>query len=82
MIPEFTHFQKFEVIVIVWLAFSAVADTAIAISLVWHLVSAYILFYSVATVLTANQRKHKTGFSQTDDVVNKIIRSEFITSTP
>ncbi|KAI0726468.1 hypothetical protein C8Q72DRAFT_526455 [Fomitopsis betulina] len=57
MIPEFTHFQKFELIVIVWLAFSAVADTVIAISLVWHL------------------RKHKTGFSQTDDVVNKIIRT-------
>ncbi|KAH9841813.1 uncharacterized protein C8Q71DRAFT_349276 [Rhodofomes roseus] len=56
MIPEFTHFQQFEVIVIVWLAFSAVADTMICISLVWHL------------------RKHKTGFSQTDDVVNKIIR--------
>ena len=43
MIPEFTHFQKFEVIVIVWLAFSAVADTVIAISLVWHLVRAYLL---------------------------------------
>ncbi|EPS93384.1 hypothetical protein FOMPIDRAFT_131067 [Fomitopsis schrenkii] len=37
MFPEFTHFHKFEVIVIIWLAFSAVADTAIAISLVWHL---------------------------------------------
>ncbi|KAL4243310.1 DUF6534 domain-containing protein [Abortiporus biennis] len=56
MIPEFTHFQKFKVIVIIWLAFSAVADTAITVALVWHL------------------RKHRTGFSATDDVVNKIIR--------
>ncbi|EJF57076.1 hypothetical protein DICSQDRAFT_92661 [Dichomitus squalens LYAD-421 SS1] len=37
MIPEFVHFQKFEVIVIVWLAFSAVADCAITVALVWHL---------------------------------------------
>ncbi|KZT09390.1 uncharacterized protein LAESUDRAFT_748519 [Laetiporus sulphureus 93-53] len=56
MIPEFTHFQQFEVIVIIWLAFSAVADSAITTALVWHL------------------RKHRTGFSQTDDIVNKIIR--------
>lgn len=38
MIPEFTNFQKFKVIVIVWLAFSAVADTLITAALVWHLV--------------------------------------------
>ncbi|THG96858.1 hypothetical protein EW026_g5048 [Hermanssonia centrifuga] len=37
MIPEFQHFQKFEIIVIVWLAFSAVADTAITVALSWHL---------------------------------------------
>ncbi|KAI1794885.1 hypothetical protein LXA43DRAFT_91467 [Ganoderma leucocontextum] len=37
MIPEFFHFQKFEVIVIIWLAFSAVADCTITIALVWHL---------------------------------------------
>ncbi|OJT08158.1 hypothetical protein TRAPUB_954 [Trametes pubescens] len=37
MIPEFVHFQKFEIIVIVWLAFSAVADCAITVALVWHL---------------------------------------------
>ncbi|KAI0338912.1 hypothetical protein BDW22DRAFT_1432128 [Trametopsis cervina] len=56
IVPEFVHFQKFEVIVIIWLAFSATADTIITCALVWHL------------------RKHKTGFSSTDDVVNKIIR--------
>ncbi|KAH9851512.1 hypothetical protein C2E23DRAFT_829440 [Lenzites betulinus] len=37
MIPEFVHFQKFEIIVIVWLAFSALADCAITFALVWHL---------------------------------------------
>ncbi|KAI8978769.1 hypothetical protein BD414DRAFT_117621 [Trametes punicea] len=37
MIPQFVHFQKFQVIVIIWLAFSAIADTLITISLVWHL---------------------------------------------
>ncbi|KAI0755216.1 hypothetical protein C8Q80DRAFT_418356 [Daedaleopsis nitida] len=37
MIPAFVEFQKFKVIVIVWLAFSAVADTLITAALVWHL---------------------------------------------
>ncbi|KAI0771217.1 hypothetical protein BD413DRAFT_65351 [Trametes elegans] len=37
MVPQFTHFQEFQVVVIIWLAFSAVADTLITISLVWHL---------------------------------------------
>ncbi|KAI0669251.1 hypothetical protein C8Q78DRAFT_1042508 [Trametes maxima] len=36
-IPEFVQFQKFQVVVIIWLAFSAVADTLITASLVWHL---------------------------------------------
>ncbi|TBU23195.1 hypothetical protein BD311DRAFT_768949 [Dichomitus squalens] len=37
MIPEFVRFQKFQVIVIIWLAFSAAADVLITASLVWHL---------------------------------------------
>ncbi|RPD62724.1 hypothetical protein L227DRAFT_609293 [Lentinus tigrinus ALCF2SS1-6] len=37
MIPEFVQFRKFQVIVIIWLAFSAVADTLITAALVWHL---------------------------------------------
>ncbi|KAI0357470.1 hypothetical protein OH77DRAFT_1519383 [Trametes cingulata] len=37
MIPEFVQFQRFQVIVIIWLAFSAVSDTLITASLVWHL---------------------------------------------
>ena len=44
MIPEFVHFQRFEVIVIVWLAFSAVADCAITVALVWHLVRVSIAY--------------------------------------
>lgn len=39
LIPEFVHFQKFKVIVIIWLACSAIADTIITMALVWHLVS-------------------------------------------
>ncbi|KAH8104738.1 hypothetical protein BXZ70DRAFT_1048586 [Cristinia sonorae] len=37
IVPEFTQFQNFKVIVVIWLACSAVADTAITIALVWHL---------------------------------------------
>ncbi|CDO69998.1 hypothetical protein BN946_scf184973.g8 [Trametes cinnabarina] len=37
LVPQFVHFQKFQVIVVIWLAFSAVADALISASLVWHL---------------------------------------------
>ena len=47
MIPEFTQFQRFQVIVIVWLAFSAVADTLITAALVWHLVTIFALYDTV-----------------------------------
>ncbi|KAI0337919.1 hypothetical protein BDW22DRAFT_832759 [Trametopsis cervina] len=56
MVPEFAEFIKFQAIVIVWLAFSALADTLITLSLVWHL------------------RKHKTGFTGSDDAIDRIIR--------
>ncbi|KAI0787222.1 hypothetical protein BC629DRAFT_497634 [Irpex lacteus] len=56
IIPEFVHFQKFEVVVIIWLACSAAADMIITLSLVWNL------------------KKHRTGLTGTDDVVNRIIR--------
>ena len=39
MIPEFVHFQKFKLIVIIWLSCSAIADTVITFALVQHLVS-------------------------------------------
>lgn len=38
MIPEFVHFQKFKLIVIIWLTCSAMADTVITFALVQHLV--------------------------------------------
>jgi len=56
MIPDYIHFQRFEVIVIIWLVSAILADIAITSCLVWNLA------------------KRKTGFSATDDVVNKIIR--------
>ncbi|EKM52683.1 uncharacterized protein PHACADRAFT_261275 [Phanerochaete carnosa HHB-10118-sp] len=55
-VPQFEQFQKFEVIVIIWLIGAAVCDAMITLSLTWHL------------------RRHKTGFSGTDDILNKIIR--------
>ncbi|KAI0692564.1 hypothetical protein BC835DRAFT_47564 [Cytidiella melzeri] len=55
-IPEFANFQKFTAAVIVWLAFSAMADVLIAVSLVLYL------------------RNHKTGFSGSDDAIDRIIR--------
>ena len=74
MIPEFIHFQKFEVIVIIWLAFSAVADCSITFALVWHLVRGWTVEMNVSCLINAHQRKHKTGFVATDDIVNRIIR--------
>ncbi|KAI0784772.1 hypothetical protein C8Q75DRAFT_369245 [Abortiporus biennis] len=56
IVPQFQQFQKFKVIVIVWLIGAAVCDTAITIALTIYL------------------RKHKTGFSNTDGILNKIIR--------
>jgi len=56
LIPVFTEFVRFEVIVILWLVGAAVADICITIALCYHL------------------QKHKTGFSATDDIVNRIIR--------
>lgn len=46
MIPEFQHFQQFGVIVILWLASEALADTLIAILLVVHLVSSSVVLVS------------------------------------
>ncbi|KII83895.1 hypothetical protein PLICRDRAFT_179929 [Plicaturopsis crispa FD-325 SS-3] len=57
MVPNFTEFQRFKIVVIVWLVCSALCDVIITFALVWHL------------------RRHKTGFSATDDIVNRIIRA-------
>ena len=37
-VPEFTEFQKFQVVVIVWLICAVICDSAITLSLTWHLV--------------------------------------------
>ncbi|KDQ56991.1 hypothetical protein JAAARDRAFT_35590 [Jaapia argillacea MUCL 33604] len=37
ILPEFIHFQKFQVIVIIWLACSALCDVMITIFMTWHL---------------------------------------------
>jgi hypothetical protein len=55
IIPQFINFQKFRVVVIIWLAAECVSDFIITTSLVWHL------------------RKHKTGFKETDTLVNRLI---------
>lgn len=53
-----------------------VCDSTIAISLTWHLVC------SLSTSLISDyqrfcwQRRHKTGFTDTDDILNKIIKRE------
>ncbi|KIM66841.1 hypothetical protein SCLCIDRAFT_21616 [Scleroderma citrinum Foug A] len=56
MVPAFVQFQKFEVIVIIWLACAACADIIITTALVLHL------------------RSQKSGFSATDDVIDRVIR--------
>ncbi|OCH88470.1 hypothetical protein OBBRIDRAFT_780090 [Obba rivulosa] len=56
IVPEYAQLQRFEVIVIIWLAFATLADIAIAATLVLYL------------------RRRRTGFTQTDHVVNRIIR--------
>lgn len=38
IVPKFIEFHKFSVVVILWLAFAALADVIIALSLVFHLV--------------------------------------------
>ncbi|OCH90855.1 hypothetical protein OBBRIDRAFT_754219, partial [Obba rivulosa] len=55
-VPEFIEFQKFQVVVIVWLILAAVCDSTITISLTLHL------------------RRHRTGFTATDHLLDKIIR--------
>lgn len=50
-IPELVEFRKFKVVVIIWLACSAITDVIIAIALVWHLVSGPILLGRVGKYL-------------------------------
>ena len=83
MVPEFARFTQFKVIVIIWLAFSAVADVLITASLVWHLVRSvrgdwleFVFDIFDTDTLRFSQRKNKTGMSITDHLIDRIIRSE------
>lgn len=51
IVPEFVEFQKFKVVVIVWLIGAAVCDAAITLSLTWYLVSIPVTTGSVAVHL-------------------------------
>jgi hypothetical protein len=39
IVTHFVDFHKFQIVVILWLAFSALADVVIAVILTWHLAS-------------------------------------------
>lgn len=54
--PQFTEFQSFKIVVIIWLVVASLVDVIITSTLVWFL------------------RKHKTGFKQSDLIVDRIIR--------
>ncbi|KAF7985549.1 hypothetical protein HWV62_3801 [Athelia sp. TMB] len=76
-IPVFTEFVKFEVIVIIWCG----VDLNICISQTAEfsprLAGAAITDVGITTAMTYHLQKHKTGFSATDDVVNRIIRRKY-----
>ena len=81
-IPAYLEFRRFKPAVIVWLAGSAACDTMITIVLVWHLVRRHSIFnrpsvYLLIDFLLCAQRRHKGGFSTTDDVIDRIIRGVF-----
>ncbi|KAJ4482007.1 hypothetical protein J3R30DRAFT_3851497 [Lentinula aciculospora] len=62
--PHFVDFRSFKWSVIMWLAGECFADLLITSVLVWHL-----------AVPSCNiQRKHKTGFQTSDQLVDRIIR--------
>ena len=73
IVPQFVQFQKFEVIVIIWLACSACADVIIATALVLHLVGGVVNrpFHTLRSLL---QRDKKNGFPATDDLIDRVIR--------
>lgn len=56
IVPEYVEFQKFKVVVIIWLVSAVSADIMITSILVFHL------------------KNHKTGFSNTDNHIDRIIR--------
>lgn len=76
-VPQFQQFHRFKVVVIIWLVFASLGDAIITIALVWYLVC-YVQHgvQAMNGVLSHTQHKHKTGFSETDATINRIIRRE------
>ncbi|EPS94447.1 hypothetical protein FOMPIDRAFT_1134358 [Fomitopsis schrenkii] len=58
-----------------WLITGVAADVLIAVSLVWHLVGRkqYPPLYAQTNASRASQHRRKSGFSDTDSLVNRII---------
>ncbi|PBK97733.1 hypothetical protein ARMGADRAFT_1076192 [Armillaria gallica] len=69
--PQFTLFRNFKSVVILWLASECFADIFITVIMVWHLFFACLCSNRDAYNF---QRKHKTGFQASDELVDRVIR--------
>ena len=82
--PSFAGVRRFRVIGIIWNTAGALADVIIAAALVWHLVRSSegvgTPTFALTLFRSALKRDHKTGMTVTDNLINKIIRSEWQTS--
>ncbi|KAI0337921.1 hypothetical protein BDW22DRAFT_1423313 [Trametopsis cervina] len=56
IVPAYMQFQRFQVVVIIWLVFSALTDTIITITLVWHLQKHKTGFASTDAAITRLMR--------------------------
>ncbi|KAK0190299.1 hypothetical protein F5146DRAFT_1193764 [Armillaria mellea] len=73
--PEFVKFQNFKVVVIIWLAAECVSDILISGILVWQLcVHSSLQFGTTSDSRASGQKRRKTGFQSTDELVDRIIR--------
>ncbi|ESK96712.1 hypothetical protein Moror_6729 [Moniliophthora roreri MCA 2997] len=73
--PRFIEFRIFKASVLVWLMGGCVADIAIALILVEYLwVGTNCLELCITLLKLDTQRKHKTGFHSSDQLVDRIIR--------
>ncbi|KAF9561791.1 hypothetical protein CPC08DRAFT_761871 [Agrocybe pediades] len=73
--PEFVNFQRFKGVVIMWLVSESVTDIVITGILVWYLVMHChaTAKWSMSEIMYL-QNSHKTGFKQSDYMVDRIIR--------
>ncbi|KAH0586221.1 hypothetical protein H2248_007476 [Termitomyces sp. 'cryptogamus'] len=74
IVPRFVEFQRFKVIVIIWLVCSSFADIVITATLVSYLVFLREQILARCIVLMFDQTKRRTGFSQTDTYIDRVIR--------